>query len=63
MQSEDRAHRIGQTKNVTYVDLITPNTIDQKIVEALRDKIELGAKVLGEKAREWLRLSKTKHNY
>tara|TARA_R100001443_G_scaffold30122_1_gene43633 strand:- start:1296 stop:2759 length:1464 start_codon:yes stop_codon:yes gene_type:complete len=59
MQSEDRAHRIGQTKNVTYVDLITPNTIDEKIVEALRNKIELGAKALGEKAREWLRLSKT----
>ena len=59
MQSEDRAHRIGQTKNVTYVDLITPNTIDEKIVEALRNKIKLGAKVLGEKAKEWLRLSKT----
>jgi SNF2 family DNA or RNA helicase len=59
IQSEDRAHRIGQTKKVTYVDLITPNTIDEKIVEALRNKIELGAKTLGENAREWLRLSKT----
>jgi len=56
IQSEDRAHRIGQRNNVTYVDLITENSIDEKIVEALRNKIELGAKVLGERAREWLTL-------
>lgn len=59
LQSEDRAHRIGQRSNVTYVDLITEGTIDEKIVEALRTKIEIGAKVLGEEAREWLSL-KTK---
>lgn len=58
IQSEDRAHRIGQRKNVTYVDLITEGTIDEKIVDALRNKIELGAQVLGEKAREWLTLIK-----
>jgi SNF2 family DNA or RNA helicase len=58
IQSEDRAHRIGQRNNVTYVDLITEGTIDEKIVDALRNKIEIGAKVLGERAREWLTLSK-----
>ena len=57
LQSEDRAHRIGQRNNVTYVDLITERTIDEKIVQALRDKIEIGAKVLGEEARAWLSLS------
>lgn len=59
IQSEDRAHRIGQRNNVTYIDLVTEGTIDEKIVEALRAKIEIGAKVLGEKAREWLTLNVT----
>ena len=31
LQSEDRAHRIGQTGSVTYVDLIAENTVDDKI--------------------------------
>ena len=56
IQSEDRAHRIGQRNPVTYVDLISEGTIDEKIVAALRAKIEIGAKVLGEEAREWLSL-------
>jgi SNF2 family DNA or RNA helicase len=54
LQSEDRAHRIGQTKNVTYVDLIAPNTVDEKIVKALRDKIDIATQVLGEDLKEWL---------
>ncbi len=37
-QSEDRAHRIGQKNNVTYVDLVAPKTIDGKILDALRKK-------------------------
>jgi SNF2 family DNA or RNA helicase len=57
IQSEDRAHRIGQKNNVTYVDLISEGTIDEKIVEALRNKIDIGARVLGEEAREWLTLT------
>jgi len=59
IQSEDRAHRIGQKNNVTYVDLITERTIDEQIVKALRAKIEIGAKVLGEEAKEWLTLTPT----
>ena len=58
IQSEDRAHRIGQRNNVTYIDLITEGTIDEKIVAALRAKIEIGAKVLGEEVREWLSVGK-----
>jgi SNF2 family DNA or RNA helicase len=59
IQSEDRAHRIGQKNNVTYIDLISEGTIDEKIVDALRNKIDIGAKVLGEEAREWLTLTPT----
>jgi len=54
LQSEDRAHRIGQTKNVTYIDLIAPKTVDEKIVQALRDKIDIATQVLGEDIRQWL---------
>ena len=56
-QSEDRAHRIGQKNNVTYVDLISEGTIDERIVKSLQSKIDIGAKVLGEEAREWLTLT------
>ena len=59
IQSEDRAHRIGQKNNVTYIDLICEGSIDERIVKALRTKIDIGAKVLGEEAREWLSLKPT----
>jgi len=48
MQSEDRAHRIGQEDKVTYIDLIAEGTIDEKIVKALNSKIDLASKVMGE---------------
>lgn len=54
LQSEDRAHRIGQTKNVTYIDLIAPGTVDEKIVKALRNKIDIATQVLGEDLKQWL---------
>ena len=58
-QSEDRCHRIGQKNSVTYIDLICEKTIDEKIVEALRGKINISAQVLGENARKWLEINKT----
>ena len=54
LQSEDRAHRIGQGSKVTYSDLVSPDTIDEKILKALRGKINLAGEVLGEEVREWL---------
>ena len=56
VQSEDRAHRIGQHHPVTYVDLMTKGTVDVHIVKSLRNKIDLSAKSLGEEARQWLEL-------
>ena len=38
LQSEDRAHRIGQTKNVNYIDLIVKGTPDTIIHKALLSK-------------------------
>ena len=54
LQSEDRAHRIGQKKNVTYIDIICEDTIDEKIVKALRDKINIASEVLGEDLKDWI---------
>ena len=54
LQSEDRAHRIGQKKSVTYVDFITPKTVDEKIVKALRKKINIATEIMGEELREWI---------
>ncbi len=54
LQSEDRAHRIGQKKSVTYVDLMADDTVDEKIVKALRRKISIASEVLGEELRSWI---------
>ena len=54
LQSEDRAHRIGQKKPVTYVDLICDDTVDEKIVKALRKKINIASEVLGEEIKSWI---------
>ena len=54
MQSEDRAHRIGQRNTVTYIDLISEGTIDEKIVKALRGKMDIASQVMGENFKEWV---------
>ena len=54
LQSEDRAHRIGQKKCVTYVDIMAEDTVDEKIVKALRKKINIASEVLGEDLRDWI---------
>ena len=54
LQSEDRAHRIGQKKTVTYIDLIAEDTVDEKIVKALRGKINIASEVMGEELKEWI---------
>ena len=54
LQSEDRAHRIGQTEKVTYVDLIAKDTVDEHIVKALRNKINIASQVLGEEFKNWI---------
>jgi len=55
LQSEDRAHRIGQTNKVTYIDFISPGTVDEHIVKALRNKINIASQVLGEDLKDWIK--------
>ena len=54
IQSEDRAHRIGQKKSVTYIDILAEETVDSKIVKSLRKKINIASKVMGEELRSWI---------
>jgi SNF2 family DNA or RNA helicase len=53
-QSEARIDRIGQMKNMTYVDIIAEKTIDEKIVAALRNKVNIASQVMGEELKEWI---------
>ena len=54
MQSEDRAHRIGQKGKVTYIDIIANDTVDNKIVKSLRKKINIASEVMGEELKSWI---------
>jgi SNF2 family DNA or RNA helicase len=51
-QSRARIHRIGQTKKTLYINLIAKGTVDEKIMEALRQKDDT-AKLLVD---EWRKL-------
>jgi len=54
LQSEDRAHRIGQTNSVLYIDLCGINTVDSHIIDSLREKRTLASTITKDKLREWL---------
>ena len=55
MQSEDRAHRMGQTGTVVYVDIVAKNTLDEAIMKSLINKGQVAAKTLGEEdLKSWL---------
>jgi len=53
-QSEARIDRIGQTKNMTYIDIIAEGTVDEKIVKALRTKVNIATEVMGEELKDWI---------
>jgi len=47
-QSEARIDRIGQEKPMTYIDILAEDTIDEKIVKALRKKVNIATEIMGE---------------
>ena len=53
-QSEARIDRIGQKYPMTYIDIICENTVDERIVKALRNKINIASKVMGEELKDWI---------
>jgi SNF2 family DNA or RNA helicase len=54
LQAEDRAHRIGLKHPVLYVDIVAENTVDEKIVTALRNKRSLSDLITGDPTGEWI---------
>jgi SNF2 family DNA or RNA helicase len=46
LQSEDRLHRIGQSRPCLYIDLVAEGTVDEKILDALEKKEELSRIVI-----------------
>ena len=54
LQSEDRAHRIGQKNNVTYVDFVATNTLDETVVTTLRSKKSVADLVTGDPTLGWI---------
>lgn len=55
LQSEARIDRYGQTNKMTYIDLFTPNTVDEKIVDALLEKMNIANTILQEDPKEWIK--------
>ena len=53
-QSEARIDRIGQTKPMTYIDIICEDTVDERIVKALRKKVNIASQVMGEELKDWI---------
>ena len=53
-QSEARIDRIGQTKPMTYIDILCEETVDERIVKALRKKINIATEIMGEELKDWI---------
>jgi len=55
LQSEDRCHRIGQKRNVHYIDITTLKTVDNLIIKSLKNKKNIATQFMGDQWKEWLR--------
>jgi SNF2 family DNA or RNA helicase len=53
-QSEERAQGVDKVKSVLYVDLVAPGTVDEKMLQALRNKINMSSTITGDAWREWV---------
>jgi SNF2 family DNA or RNA helicase len=53
-QSEARIDRIGQTRKMTYIDIMAQDTIDERIVKALRTKVNIANAIMKEDYKEWI---------
>ena len=53
-QSEARIDRIGQKFPMTYIDIYCENTVDARIVKALKKKVNIASQIMGEELKEWI---------
>lgn len=51
-QSVDRAYRIGTTKNVTVITLVTKNTYDERVLEIVQSKEEISDYIIDGELKE-----------
>ena len=54
IQSEARINRAGQTRKMTYIDIIAEDTVDEKIVKALKNKMNIASKITGDELKDWI---------
>ena len=54
LQSEDRAHRIGQKNNVTYYDIEAVDSVDNRIISALRLKKDVANMITKDPIGDWI---------
>lgn len=55
LQSEKRTHRIGQTRGVRYLDFYVEGTIEDTLLDKLRNKIDMATLITGDPRMTWLR--------
>ena len=46
LQAQDRAHRIGQVREVRVLRLLTVNSVEERILAAARNKLNMDEKVI-----------------
>lgn len=54
-QSQDRIHRLGQTKTCVYIPLLLKNSIDEYIYTTLKENTDIAKSLLNEKSRNRLK--------
>jgi hypothetical protein len=53
-QSEARIDRIGQKYPMTYIDIMCEKTVDERIVKALKEKVNIATQIMGEELKAWI---------
>jgi SNF2 family DNA or RNA helicase len=53
-QSEARIDRIGQHYPMTYIDIMCEHTVDERIVKALKKKVDIASQIMGEELKDWI---------
>jgi len=53
-QSEARIDRIGQHYPMTYIDIYCEDTVDARIVKALKKKVNIASQIMGEELKDWI---------
>lgn len=61
LQAEDRCHRIGQTKKVTVIKLVTEGTVDEDVYAMQERKAKMNSAIMNSEA-EWKRESKNERD-